>query len=616
MVHRRHMQLHKRQKLRARNVQEFEEAQLEDTALNVEKRQRGSLKDAWDEFTEGVRDAFNPQPKTTKNEEDDTPTTKPQASRSQTTTTQASTSKSTHTPTSRNVVTKTDEQLKGTPLLVAPSDSKTTEASNTLHDSTLPASIAAPTQTLASASDAPLAVAKDTPTIMSTPSSTPTPSSAASKADDDDSGGAASKAGIAFGIIGGLLVISLLIFFLFKKRKQQLERRQLQEEDEKFSGAFAAIPNSNARRSSRHQSSRLSLTPLNRQPTLPLNLSGAPPVYPKNSDNAWERPRTGNSANNPANPFGNHAETMEQSSVSPASGNDESSIATGMLTRKQSIRKDAPHPLDLTLPPVPGAAGSQASPARTDYSGNELSPGVAAVASPGAAAIAAAGGPAQSAVHRVQLDFKPTMEDEMELKAGTLVRLLFEYDDGWALCIRLDRSQQGVVPRTCLSTRPLKPRTGGPPGQRPGPPVNAYRGANPPVAMKTQGYKPPSPVGSMRRQSPTPPSPKQPQGHKPPSPVGSMRRQSPTPPSPMQAQGYKPPSPVGSMRRQSPTPPSPMQTQGYKPPSPVSSMHRQSPAEPSPMPPPKEQAPLVNGQPGHTRAKESIERKPVPGQAM
>lgn len=34
-------------------------------------------------------------------------------------------------------------------------------------------------------------------------------------------------------------------------------------------------------------------------------------------------------------------------------------------------------------------------------------------------------------VHRVQLDFKPSMGDELELKAGTLVRMLHEYDDGW-----------------------------------------------------------------------------------------------------------------------------------------------------------------------------------------
>ena len=34
-------------------------------------------------------------------------------------------------------------------------------------------------------------------------------------------------------------------------------------------------------------------------------------------------------------------------------------------------------------------------------------------------------------VHRVQMDFRPNMDDELELSAGQLVRLLHEYDDGW-----------------------------------------------------------------------------------------------------------------------------------------------------------------------------------------
>lgn len=34
-------------------------------------------------------------------------------------------------------------------------------------------------------------------------------------------------------------------------------------------------------------------------------------------------------------------------------------------------------------------------------------------------------------VHRVQLDFKPSMDDELELRSGQLVRMLHEYDDGW-----------------------------------------------------------------------------------------------------------------------------------------------------------------------------------------
>jgi hypothetical protein len=61
----------------------------------------------------------------------------------------------------------------------------------------------------------------------------------------------------------------------------------------------------------------------------------------------------------------------------------------------------------------------------------EVEPGQSPGPSNSAAAIAAAGGPAQSTVHRVQLDFKPTLDDEIELKAGQLVRMLHEYDDGW-----------------------------------------------------------------------------------------------------------------------------------------------------------------------------------------
>lgn len=103
--------------------------------------------------------------------------------------------------------------------------------------------------------------------------------------------------------------------------------------------------------------------------------------------------------------------------------------ATG-LQRKQSVRKDnVPAPLDLTLPPKLGPVPP--SPAGTEFSVHEVESGQASEPSAGAAAIAAAGGPADSSVHRVQLDFKPTMDDEMELRTGQVVRLLHEYDDGW-----------------------------------------------------------------------------------------------------------------------------------------------------------------------------------------
>ena len=49
----------------------------------------------------------------------------------------------------------------------------------------------------------------------------------------------------------------------------------------------------------------------------------------------------------------------------------------------------------------------------------------------GVAAGAGAAAPGPSNVHRVQMDFNPSMDDELSLQSGQLVRLLHEYDDGW-----------------------------------------------------------------------------------------------------------------------------------------------------------------------------------------
>lgn len=137
-------------------------------------------------------------------------------------------------------------------------------------------------------------------------------------------------------------------------------------------------------------------------------------------------------------------ESIEESEVGRAiSTSDMKPIpASAMLTagagtsaaaveRRQSMRQEhVPAPIDLTLPPkLTGAVPP--SPAGTEFSMHEVDTDHSPVQSSSAAAIAAAGGPANTTVHRVQLDFKPTMDDEMELSAGQLVRLLHEYDDGW-----------------------------------------------------------------------------------------------------------------------------------------------------------------------------------------
>ena len=99
----------------------------------------------------------------------------------------------------------------------------------------------------------------------------------------------------------------------------------------------------------------------------------------------------------------------------------------GVVGLARGASKRAPNHLDFTMN---NPARGPPSPAGTEYSGTTESSGTP-MQSSSAAAIAAAGGPANSTVHRVQLDFKPSMEDELELHAGQLIRLLHEYDDGW-----------------------------------------------------------------------------------------------------------------------------------------------------------------------------------------
>ncbi|KAH9928098.1 uncharacterized protein B0H18DRAFT_1001390 [Fomitopsis serialis] len=45
--------------------------------------------------------------------------------------------------------------------------------------------------------------------------------------------------------------------------------------------------------------------------------------------------------------------------------------------------------------------------------------------------------------------FLPSLPDELAVSQGEMVRVLSEYDDGWALCANM-RGDQGAVPLECL----------------------------------------------------------------------------------------------------------------------------------------------------------------------
>lgn len=164
----------------------------------------------------------------------------------------------------------------------------------------------------------------------------------------------------------------------------------------------------------------------------------------------------------------------------------------GLSAAPSETRKAPPPALSLiTSDPTPSSP----------FTGNSEAPNMDSPIGSGFAADAAgaAGAAAlMNPVYRVQMDFKPSMGDEIELRAGALVRLLHEYDDGWALCTRLDRSQQGVCPRTCLSQRPIKPRPQGAPDS----PSQAHTRPQSPIIRP---YSPASGPG-QRNQSPQSPA--------------------------------------------------------------------------------------------------------------
>lgn len=70
--------------------------------------------------------------------------------------------------------------------------------------------------------------------------------------------------------------------------------------------------------------------------------------------------------------------------------------------------------------------------------------------------------PAGSNVATVRCTFVPNLPDELSITAGETIRVLNEYDDGWALCAN-ERGEQGVVPVECFVR--ARPSNGQYPGQ-------------------------------------------------------------------------------------------------------------------------------------------------------
>jgi len=288
------------------------------------------------------------------------------------------------------------------------------------------------------------------------------------------SGGA--KAGLALGILIAIATVLALVLLFYHKKKKNTQHQEL--DDQKGSKDNGVAPGAASIRTARTMSTapRLSLRPVTQfSPNLAANRKSAgntlemaaAPVANSHSDSrgffapatqpssAWERPGAANNANDSTNPFGNHAETVEPASApmtpepAPAPATDTAAksemslsgnpiiaeapaVVAAVVTPPASpvVRKDVPEP--LSLKPDMSVPMAMPSPAWTDDI--PASPGPAPTGPPPIAvtgSVAAGPAPVPNNVHRVQLDFKPSMSDELELRAGELVRMLHEYDDGW-----------------------------------------------------------------------------------------------------------------------------------------------------------------------------------------
>ena len=275
------------------------------------------------------------------------------------------------------------------------------------------------------------------------------------------------KAGLAIGLILGLGALLALCLFCYRRKKQQRQNEAYQKaEDEKnpfgSDGAAFAAAREPSFRSTRTASTapRLSLRPVTQflpEMTTGANRGNAMAMSPigansntSQGNGATQNGLLQNQANNPANPFGNHAESSDHfSQAEPVLGSSPpaaqvpaplsvrpatpdlaalaagAGVAVGVVGANAAHHHNGPSPTtpmasrDASHAPQHPMEGAMPSPAGTEFSMTSISSADAAT------------GPPPANVHRVQMDFKPSMDDEIELRSGQLVRLLHEYDDGW-----------------------------------------------------------------------------------------------------------------------------------------------------------------------------------------
>ena len=336
------------------------------------------------------------------------------------------------------------------PVFASSAESKAAsrvDAPSGVHSSSLPTSIAVAVSSSGIVSS--YIPSRTASRPLATASSSSTAAAQAASTGGMTSGG---KVGLAIGII---LIIALIagggLWFYWKKKKDN-EWQKPDDEKTGFGlvGGAMAMKSQNekplgATTANKHDSNapRLSLRPVTQFiPDLaakqlnPQNNANNPSgmaaagagrnLTPGNpAGSAWERRPGGEAAaaanpfKDPVNPFGDQARSgppPPNVTVTPPMSDDGSSMKTVTAVAAGAA-------VGVAGAALAAGAGRNSPPSKNRPGRPQGGSGVA-------------GGPPGN-VYRVQLDFKPSMEDELELCAGQLVRVLHEYDDGWVCWHRL-----------------------------------------------------------------------------------------------------------------------------------------------------------------------------------
>ncbi|KAJ8086103.1 hypothetical protein PM082_004923 [Marasmius tenuissimus] len=291
-------------------------------------------------------------------------------------------------------------QVRTLPTILPTSTTRTTSttsrATTTTRSSVAPSSSESSSSSSLSVSEAPTTITVSTPSATVITSPTPSGSNAGSNSPDSSvqssSGGGLSSGAIAGIAITVVVVLAALIAYLVRRR--MIASRAERKGEWYDRGGFAAPP---------------------------------PPVMAQATFNA----------------------------TPPSSAYVFGSEAVGTATATPLYSQPPPPPPPPSIPfaaserplsLIPGRRGSDYSSSAVPF---QAQPSTVPIPMPVAAPLPAASTPPGLRNKTVRCTFVPSMEDELSISTGETVRVLQEYDDGWALCLN-QQGTQGMVPLECL----------------------------------------------------------------------------------------------------------------------------------------------------------------------